>query len=113
MAIQEHQIWGAKLTSQVALWRFSVHCALILLARPALQEIKQEQKELRQEQNITKAILQQVVTDDQLQDQVRFEGSTPTVVLNGRLLLVGLLATFRAWSGPSGHQVLLAASILS
>lgn len=85
----------------------------ILLARPALQEIKQEQKELRQEQNITKAILQQVVTDDQLQDQVRFEGSTPTVVLNGRLLLVGLLATFRAWSGPSGHQVLLAASILS
>lgn len=88
-------------------------CALVLLARPALQEIKQEQKELRQEQNITKAILQQVVTDDQLQDQVRFGGSTPTVVLNGRLLLVGFLATFPAWSGPSGHQVLLAASILS
>ncbi|XP_030916633.1 glutamine-rich protein 2-like [Geospiza fortis] len=37
---------------------------------PALQEIKQEQKELRQEQNITKAILQQMVTDDQLQDQL-------------------------------------------
>ncbi|XP_077028010.1 glutamine-rich protein 2-like isoform X3 [Agelaius phoeniceus] len=41
-----------------------------LQLEPALREIKQEQKELRQEQNITKAILQQVVTDDQLQDQL-------------------------------------------
>lgn len=82
-----------------------------MLARPALQEIRQEQKELRQD--ITKATLQQVVTADELQEQVRFGGNTPTVVLNGRLLLVGFLATFPAWSGPSGHQILLAASILS
>ncbi|XP_066425446.1 glutamine-rich protein 2-like isoform X2 [Molothrus aeneus] len=41
-----------------------------LQLEPALREIKQEQKELRQEQNITKAILQQVITDDQLQDQL-------------------------------------------
>ncbi|RLW05224.1 hypothetical protein DV515_00005257 [Chloebia gouldiae] len=79
----------------------------------ALQEIKQEQKELREEQKITKATLKQLITADQLQERVRFGGSTPAVVLNGRLLLVGFLATLPAWSGPSGHQVLLAASILS
>lgn len=86
---------------------------LILLARSALQEIKQEQKELREEQKITTATLEQLVTAEQLQEQVRFGGSSPTVGLNGRLLLVGFLATFPAWSGASGHQVLLAASILS
>lgn len=79
-------------------------CALILLARSALQKIKQEQKELREEQNITKATLKQLVTTDQLQQRVRFGGSTPTVVLNGRVLLVGFLATFPAWSGPSSPQ---------
>lgn len=88
-------------------------CALILLARSAVQEIKQEQKELREEQKITKATLKQLITADQLQERVRFGGSTPAVVLNGRLLLAGFLATFPAWSGPFGHQLLLAASILS
>lgn len=80
-------------------------CALIL-ARSALQEIKEEQKELREEQKVTKATLKQLVTADQVQEQVRFGSSTPTVVLNGRVLLVGFLATLPAWPGPSGHQVL-------
>lgn len=76
-------------------------CALILLARSALQEIKQEQKELREEQKITKAALKQLVTADQLQERVRFGGGTLTVVLSGRVLLVVFLATFPAWSGLS------------
>ncbi|XP_037979316.1 glutamine-rich protein 2-like isoform X3 [Motacilla alba alba] len=41
-----------------------------LQLEPALQEIKQEQKDLRKEQNITKATLKQVVTIDQLQEQL-------------------------------------------
>lgn len=69
---------------------------LTLLDRSALQEIKQEQKDLREEQKITKDTLEQLVTAEQLQEQVRFGGSTPTVGLNGRLLLVGFLATFPA-----------------
>lgn len=68
-------------------------CALILLARSALQEIKEEQKELREEQKITEATLKQLVTADELQERVRFGGSTPAVVLNGRVLLVVFLAT--------------------
>ncbi|XP_054142930.1 glutamine-rich protein 2-like isoform X1 [Melozone crissalis] len=56
VAEREHDVGGTKES--------------LLQLEPALQEIKQEQKELRQEQNITKAILQQVVTDDQLQDQL-------------------------------------------
>ncbi|XP_041342071.1 glutamine-rich protein 2-like isoform X2 [Pyrgilauda ruficollis] len=41
-----------------------------LQLEPALLEIKQEQKELREEQNITKATLKQLVTADQLQEQL-------------------------------------------
>lgn len=94
-------------------WPCGGSACLILLARFALQEVKQEQKELREEQKIINATLEQLVTVDQLQEQVRFGGNTPTVVLNNKLLLVGFLETFPAWSGPSGHQVLLVASILS
>ncbi|NXJ44962.1 QRIC2 protein, partial [Spizaetus tyrannus] len=55
-------------------------CASVSLTRSTLQEIKQELKELGEQQEMTKATLEQLVTKtaDQLQEQVRSGGSGPT-----------------------------------
>lgn len=55
-------------------------CASVSLTRSTLQEIKQELKELGEQQEMTKATLEQLVTKtaDQLQEQVRSGGSAPT-----------------------------------
>lgn len=102
MVVQEQWVWRAKAHHPSGLVEAQPACALILLARSALQEIKQEQKELREEQKIIKATLNQLVTADQLQERVRFWGGTPTIVLNGRVLLVVFWPHFPAWPGPSG-----------
>ncbi|NXU27691.1 QRIC2 protein, partial [Thalassarche chlororhynchos] len=54
--------------------------APLLLTRSTLQEIKRELKELGEQQEMSKAMLEQLVTKmaDQLQEQVRSGGSTPT-----------------------------------
>lgn len=69
--------------------------APVSLARSTLQEIKRELKELGEQQEMTKATLEQLVTKtaDQLQEQVRSGGSAPTARRFGRVVLAGVPAT--------------------
>ncbi|NXX59940.1 QRIC2 protein, partial [Scopus umbretta] len=54
--------------------------APLSLTRSTLQEIQRELKELGEQQEMTKQMLEQLVTTsaDQLQEQVRSQGNTPT-----------------------------------
>lgn len=59
----------------MALWRLSLS-GPVSLARSTLQEIKCKLKELEEQQEVTKATLEQ--TADKLQEQVKSGGSAPT-----------------------------------
>lgn len=73
------------------------------LARSAVQEVKQELKELGEHQEMTKATLEQLLTksSEQMQEQVRSGGRK--LQIGGRVL-VGVSAVSPIWMGPSSFH---------